>query len=262
MGLSNILFILVSTSCIITTTAFNPKRGFVADGCKGNTCGEPTLLTAAGWYYNYNANSVYASNALDTLRFAPMAWCIDDINVTVNSNTNTTFFLFGNEPNNVHNCNKSPEQMAEAYAQVYKYWPHSIYVSPATAGDGTSFYDAFFAACQKLYNNNCGLKYLATHDYSCDPSSTMSYLKSLYDRYHLPIWLTEFSCGDGSQKRPTKDHLAFMQQIFPLLDQADYVFRYAWMSAEDTSNNLRGLVVTNSNGQQSLTVLGEAYNKL
>jgi hypothetical protein len=236
--------------------AANPKRGFVADGCKGSSCLDSSLLTAAGWFYDYNANSPYAPSASDTFRFAPMAWCIDDINATVNSNTNRSFFLFGNEPNNAHNCNKSPEQMAQAYGSVYKAWPDSIYVSPATAGDGTQWYDQFFAACQSLYKTNCNIKYLATHDYSCDPPTTMAYLKSLNDRYHLPIWLTEFSCGDGADKRPTKDHIAFMTQIFPMLDAADYVFRYAWMSAED-SNGLRGLVANNQ-----LTELGQLYNKL
>lgn len=47
-----------------------------------------------------------------------------------------------------------------------------------------------------------------------------------------------------------------MREIFPLLDAADYVYRYAWMSASSAN---RGLV-TGSAGAQTLTAVGEAYN--
>ena len=36
----------------------------------------------------------------------------------------------------------------------------------------------------------------------------------------------QFSCGDGAQQKPTIEHLKFMREILPLLDAADYVFRY------------------------------------
>lgn len=50
-------------------------------------------------------------------------------------------------------------------------------------------------------------------------------LKQLHERYGYKVWLTEFSCGDGAQKRPTQDHLTFMREILPLLDAADFVYR-------------------------------------
>ena len=44
----------------------------------------------------------------------------------------------------------------------------------------------------------------------------------------------------------------------PLLDAADFVFRYAWMSARDASGR-RGLVET-VDGKARLTELGEVWN--
>ena len=35
-------------------------------------------------------------------------------------------------------------------------------------------------------------------------------------RYGYPVWLTEFSCGDGASGRPTKDHVEFMRAVLPL----------------------------------------------
>jgi hypothetical protein len=192
-------------------------------------------------------------------RFVPMNWCLKDVNDTVPDGVNRTYFLGFNEPNNVHNCNTSPSDSAKAWGQVMRQWPGTKLVSPATAGDGRPWLDAFFEECKSLYGpTGCNISYVAVHDYSCDPPTTMSYLQEINQRYNLPVWMTEFSCGDGAAKRPTKDHIAFMKQIVPLLDAAPYVFRYAWMSCRDNSNNLRGLV--SSDGQ--LTELGQLYNSL
>lgn len=61
--------------------------------------------------------------------------------------------------------------------------------------------------------------------------------------------------ADGN---PTAMHVEFMQGVLPLLDQADYVYRYSWMSSRDKSG-LRGLMET-VDGKDQLTVLGKIYN--
>jgi len=86
----------------------------------------------------------------------------------------------------------------------------------------------------------------------------MAYLQAVHDRYKLPVWLTEFSCGDGAQGKPQADHLAYMKKIVPLLDAADFVFRYAWMSAKSAN---RGLF-TNPGPGQTLSPVGELYASL
>lgn len=252
--------------------ATNSKRGFVADGNDRN-CDDPLLLNAAGWFYDYNVDDPYrktgmpgdcarasASGQLDK-RFAPMNWCLSSVEAKIPDYVNHTFYMGFNEPNNLHNCNTDAATVAKAWGRVMALWPDSQLVSPATAGNGLKWYDEFFGNCTKLYGSKgCRLSYLATHDYSCTPSSTMSYLEELYKRYKLPVWLTEFSCGDGAQGKPTKEHLAFMKEILPMLDAAPFVYRYAWMSARD-GKGLRGLVET-VNGKAQLTDLGEVYNTM
>ena len=192
-----------------------------------------------------------------------MHWCIQGLaNATIPPGTNTTFLLGMNEPNNAHNCNLAPRAIAVAWATVLKLWaPTSILVSPATAGNGIPWLDAFFANCTELYGpKGCQVQHVAVHDYSCDAPTTMAYLKSVHDRYKMPVWLTEFSCGDGAQGKPTSDQLAYMKTVIPLLDAADYVYRYAWMSARD-GHGLRGLV-TGTAPAAKLTSVGELYNSL
>jgi hypothetical protein len=116
-----------------------------------------------------------------------------------------------------------------------------------------------FGNCSLLYGKEgCRITYMATHCYSCTPSSTLSYLQKLHARYGYKIWLTEFSCGDHAQGRPTPEHRKFMEGVLPLLDSADYVFRYSWMSARDKSG-LRGLVEDTPDGSVQLTELGHVW---
>lgn len=251
----------VASTLLAVAASRAGKRGYVADGCTGPNCKDPSLLTAADWYYDYNPADPYGGTEPGAAaRFSPMYWCLS--NATVPSYVNKTYFLGFNEPNNAHNCNTPADVVAKAWKFVMDTYPDSLLVSPATAGNGTAWYDLFFATCKQLYGpSGCRISFLATHDYSCTPSSTLSYLKMLNERYGYPVWLTEFSCGDGAQGNPTSKHLAFMKEIFPMLDAAPFVFRYSWMSARD-SNGRRGLVEVSGSGEQQLTVIGEAFNSL
>jgi hypothetical protein len=234
----------------------NPKRGFVADGCKGASCVDFELLASAGWYYGYNPEDPYAGSNAPNPRFTPMHWCISTDPIP--PGTNATYLLGYNEPNNAHNCNKSPAVIAAAWKEVMQLWgATSILVSPATAGDGRQWYTEFFGNCSALYGaRGCQIAHLATHDYSCDATKTLAYLKELHDLFSLPVWLTEMSCGDGADAKPMADHLAYMRAVFPMLDSAYFVYRYAWMSARSAN---RGLVDTNGT---TLTPVGELFVSL
>ena len=93
-------------------------------------------------------------------------------------------------------------------------------------GIGASW-KSFWATLAALYGPaGCHISVLAAHDYDCNPTSTLEYLRFLHQRYELPIWLTEFSCGDGKEDSPMSAQLSFMSLIFPLLEAAPYVERY------------------------------------
>eukprot|EP00037_Helgoeca_nana_P024630 m.262971 g.262971 ORF g.262971 m.262971 type:complete len:347 (+) comp26697_c0_seq1:147-1187(+) len=248
------------------------KRGFVADGGADQTCDDPVLLNVSGWFYAYNKPNPYrkpglsgdcaAANATGRLdeRFSAMDWCLSGMAVQTPAYVNQTYFMGFNEPNNLHNWNTEPAKVAQAWKTVMSNHPESMLVSPATAGNGLPWFDQFFGNCTALYGgtNGCNISYLAAHDYACDPTTTLSYLETLHTRYGFPVWLTEFSCGDHADGRPTDDHIRFMTKVLPLLDAADFVFRYSWMSARDSSG-LRGLVET-VDGKTQLTDLGRIWN--
>ena len=75
-----------------------------------------------------------------------------------------------------------------------------------------------------------------------------SYLQAIYDRYHLPIWLTEFALanfGGATPSFPTQSQqAAFLTASTSMLEHLPYVQRYAWFglgsSATDGSMGLFG----------------------
>ena len=135
--------------------------------------------------------------------------------------------------------------------------PSIFSVASIPAGNGLPWLDGFMGNCSLLYGaKGCQIQHLATHDYSCDATKTLAYLKELHDLFGLPVWLTEMSCGDGADAKPMADHLAYMRAVFPLLDSAYFVYRYAWMSARSAN---RGLVDTNGT---KLTPVGELFVSL
>ena len=239
------------------SAALSQKRGYVGDSKMNGTV---SALTGASWYYAYNTIDPFTSDNGGTPheQFVPMHWCFS--NETVPDGTNLSHFMGYNEPNDIHSCNKSPQATAIAWRSVMDAFPSSRLVSPASAGFGVFWFDDFFANCTVLYGKDgCRISAIAAHDYDCNPVSTLEYLRFLSLRYGLPIWLTEFSCGDGKEDSPMSAQLSFMQLIFPMLEAAPFIERFAWMSAHGAN---RSLVNLGTDGRAELTPLGVLFNSL
>lgn len=174
-------------------------------------------------------------------------------------------YLIGfNEPNHKEQSNMSPAAAAKYWKEIMKSAGDRKLVSPSAApcgnpakclGNVFEWFDEFFKLCK-----GCKFDYISTHHYSCNPKNTISYLKKMYERYHYPIWLTEFSCP---QTNDATKILQYMKGVLPLLEKADYVFRYSWFT------HRRGIVskyVTSATSlvkqdSSELTELGKFYNE-
>lgn len=53
--------------------------------------------------------------------------------------------------------------------------------------------------------------------------------------------------------------LSFMQLILPMLEDAPFIERYAWMSAHGAN---RSLVMAGPDGRAALTPVGELFNSI
>jgi hypothetical protein len=114
--------------------------------------------------------------------------------------------------------------------------------------DPFSYLDDFFAAC-----TDCRVDAIAAHWYACDGPALLWYLGEL-EKYGLPIWLTEFACGDGADlSLPVQ--MQYMQDALMILEDNPNVARYAWFSGR--TDAIPNVDLLGADGE--LTALGEIY---
>ena len=194
----------------------------------------------------------------------PMVWGYrSGKNLTGRIPDDSEYVLGFNEPNHSPQSNLTPQQAVEGWREIERVAGHRKLISPAAAPCGAGppkclnntieWFDEFFRLC-----TGCRVDFLATHKYSGNPQGTMNFLESLYNRYGLRIWLTEFS-------RPRTGNedviLNYMQRVLPLLEEAHYVYKYSWFVHRRTVD---GYVRTETSLMEqdspTLSALGQYYN--
>lgn len=250
-----------------STLRCTPKRGHALTGDSIATCEDLKLLGPNPWFYSWGRlppGSGYetCAGSADS-GFVPMwwgKWGIDTKEVWGNAAAGLGF----NEPDNDVESHVDPADAAALWPQIeHKASDSGIsrlgspVTTTPTVTDGNKqmkWYDDFFAACA-----GCKVDFLAVHMYKTSVPATMQTLQALHERYGLPIWLTEFNKGGRWTGKSAAEHLAYMREIVPLLEEASYIERYAWMSARNTLWPIPTLI-DDATGQ--LTELGQVYHDL
>jgi RNA polymerase sigma factor (sigma-70 family) len=206
-----------------------------------NVAGVSQALAESGasWYYNWAATP----NGIATpagVRFVPMIWGASDVTAaTLEEVKSEGSVLLGfNEPDLSSQANMS-------VAQALDLWPQLMATgmtlgSPAVADDAAtpgSWLDQFMTGAKARGDR---VNFITVHwyggDFSTGPAVQQfeSYLQAIYDRYHLPIWITEFALADYGGSTPTfpteAQQAAFMTAAASMLDGLTYVQRYAWFA--------------------------------
>ncbi|CAH1800027.1 unnamed protein product [Owenia fusiformis] len=263
-----IALLLLSIGGALVTGVPSTKKG-VCMSPAGYTCTDPEQFNNLAWYYDWSMKPVhekiYCTNTLPGSERVPMKKSMQWAYMTIPSGSK--YLLGFNEVNHKTQANMKPQEAAYYWARLEKAAKKANViglVSPSAAycGGGPTkcitttaieWYDAFFQIC-----SNCRIDHIATHHFSCDPDETMAYLAELYEKYTKPIWLTEFAC-------PSSDYTtvaAYMNGVLPLLEEAPYVFRYAWYSTRNTNPNLYIPPINSllEEGGTGLTTLGQIYD--
>jgi hypothetical protein len=121
--------------------------------------------------------------------------------------------------------------------------------SPAVASGGATaggWLDRFMSGAAA---NGYRVDFITLHWYGSDFTTAnavnqlRTYIQAVYDRYHKPIWLTEFALmkfTSGGTVYPTQDQqAAFVTGSAQLLASLSFVARYAWFAlpASDTGDS-------------------------
>ncbi|WP_442505235.1 glycosyl hydrolase [Novipirellula sp. SH528] len=236
------------------------KKGI---GGKGSLC----ELTNAGWYYNWYWHP--SPGKIDA-EFVPMIKGKSDANdksfakiAKLKKSHQISHLLGFNEPDSEKQGNTSVDRAIQLWPQLMA--TQLRLGSPAVTDNrrGREWFDAFMAkSAAKQYR----IDFVAVHRYPNinGPNSIKPFLNSLYQvyqKYRLPIWITEFAglnFGSKDRKMSAATNLWFMRQVLPILEQLPYVERYAWFSSGPKENS--SLYIQNQPGQ--LNTLGKFYRSI
>jgi len=217
------------------------------------------------WYYTWGT-LVPVPNP-QNCEFVPMFWGpgnMTDANIsaTQQSKAQGTVknIIAFNEPDRQDQSNMT-------VSQALAYWPklESLGLplgSPATSWPTLQWFDDFMDSAiaeKKRVDFICVHMYVGTDD-----NAFVQTLQTVYDKYHLPIWITEFATADwnatstSANRYTPADALGFMQRLLPKLDALPYVQRYSWFSGSPTDPALWPSALIGADGK--LTTLGQWYS--
>ena len=221
--------------------------------------------SGASWYYNWGP-SPDGMRAPSRMKFVPMIWGTSYVTTsTLERVKREGHILLGfNEPDLSTQSNMSAQQALDLWPQLMA--TGMELGSPAVSSDAATpggWLDQFMSGAKVLgYRVN----FITVHWYGSDFSTgsavqqLQSYLQAIYNRYHLPIWLTEFALANFEAPTPyfptQSEQAAFLTTATRMLAGLSYVQRYAWFAlptALDTGTT--GLV----NADAKPTEVGHAF---
>jgi RNA polymerase sigma factor (sigma-70 family) len=203
--------------------------------------------SGASWFYTWSTSAQGMS--APGVGFVPMIWGSASVTAgalaQAKASTGCGCVLGFNEPDNAGQSNMTP-------AQALSLWPQLDSTglelgSPAVASGAATpggWLDQFMSGVRQ---DGYRVDFITLHWYGSDfdtsaaVSQLQSYIESVYARYRLPIWLTEFAlisfANGGSQYPSEAQQAAFLTAATQMLDGLPYVQRYAWFGLGATSGS-------------------------
>lgn len=191
----------------------------------------------ASWYYNWSSHP--AKGAGSSAKFVPMIWGAASVTATelASAKKSGTTLLAFNEPDFASQSNMSVEDALALWPQLQatglRLGSPAVAVNAAQPG---GWLDRFLSGARE---RGYRVDFITMHWYGSDfsgaaTSQLKSYIQAVYDRYHLPIWLTEYALikftGGGSVYPTDTQQAAFVTSSTAMLQSLSYVERYAWFA--------------------------------
>ncbi|MFC8429642.1 glycosyl hydrolase [Streptomyces sp. NPDC057253] len=240
------------------TTAAPVRKGVSLNPVDGAS--QALAASGASWYFNW-ASSTGPVTKPDGVDYVPMIWgpgSVTDAELSAATQGGTRELLGFNEPDNGKQSNMTPEQALDL-------WPRLEATglrlgAPAVAAgadlDG-GWLDRFMKGAA---DRNLRVDFIPLHWYGSDfgpdaPNQLRGYLQAVWDRYHKPVWLTEYGLIDFSQDTPRypgeQEQTDFIKSSTRMLDSLSFVERYAWftLSTRTSPTGLYDGTTANASGR-------------
>ncbi|MEQ8208292.1 MAG: glycosyl hydrolase [Lacipirellulaceae bacterium] len=241
------------------------KKGFCVTTKKGSDWQKKISALDAKWFYSWGAQK--PKQVPRNVEFTPMIWGRYALNspktlanLKAQGNRKEVRFLLGfNEPD-------QPKQSNLSVEEVIALWPQLEAIglplgSPGCVHPDRDWMNRFMAEVEA---KNLRVDFICVHSYG-GPSAKafVKRLRDIHENFQRPIWITEFAVGDwtaktaNENKHSPKRVAQFMRELLPMLENLDFVHRYAWFSASTESAALGTSALFHKDG--SLTELGRIY---
>lgn len=217
----------------------------------------------AHWMYSWG--NVLRDEVPENVDFVPMFWGRGSVNTDnldrirgLIEEGKVKYVLGFNEPDGAEQSNMTVDEAIELWPQL-----ETLGVplgSPATVNPNNEWMTEFMQRAEEL---NLRVDFVAIHHYGGNnPINLLNKLKQTYDDYNQrPIWITEFAVADWNATSPQNNRytdaevIGFMNEVLPILDEIDWVHRYAWFSGTQAPLYSSALYDDNA----SLTAVGQVY---
>ncbi len=246
----------------------NPKKGFGITINDTNNWFSKISELDVSWHYSWGNQlpEVYPHNSVE---FVPMIWGawgdfsgLDPIVDRVNdwAEQGKVHYLLGfNEPDASAQANLSVDDAIAAWPKLMN--ANVPLVSPAPVHADREWLQEFMERANEL---DYRVDFIGVHWYrGPNPDALINHLYDIYEMYGLPIWITEFAVADWSADTPSQNQyttqqvIAFMAEVLPILDELDFVYRYAWFNSDPNHGPLGPSALFDSSG--NITALGRVY---
>lgn len=190
------------------------------------------------WCYNWGTNpsSPEISDLLDAAKidYFPMAWNgvnAQQIRSYKQTHPQCAYILAFNEPNLRDQANMTPSEAAAKWPELKALAdelglkivsPAMNYGTLAGYSDPVKWMDEFFQLVPKT--DVCAI---ALHCYMASAGAMHSYIHK-FDKYGLPVWMTEFCAWDKPSPSSMQGQIDYMSEALIMLEADPKVERYAW----------------------------------
>ncbi|MBV1856224.1 glycoside hydrolase family protein [Catellatospora tritici] len=191
----------------------------------------------ASWYYNWASGPTRGAG--NSAAFVPMIWGANSVNdgELARAKANGRELLGFNEPDFASQSNMSVERALELWPRLQATGLRLGSPAVAVGADRPGgWLDRFLSGAR---DRGYRVDFIALHWYGSDFSPAAvdqlrGYLQAVWNRYHKPIWLTEYALikwGANGAVFPTDAQQAsFATRSTAMLQSLSYVERYAWFA--------------------------------
>jgi Glycosyl hydrolase catalytic core len=201
--------------------------------------------SGASWYYTWAAGHPGIASPRG-VRFVPMIWGAGSVTAAALRQVRREGpdLLGFNEPDMASQSNLS-------VAHALRLWPRLMSTglklgSPAVASGAATpggWLDRFMRGARAHHYR---VDFITVHwyggDFAAGPAVAQlrSYLRAIYARYRLPVWLTEFALirfGSTTSFPSPRQQAAFLTAATSMLGRLGFVQRYAWFALPATTGD-------------------------